>query len=248
MDIGLTGKRAAVAAATQGLGFGVAQALANEGVTVAICGRSQEKVDAAVAQLGPDAIGIVADVNTPDGAVAFVHSAMAQVGGLDILVTNTGGPPPGRAAEMDVHAYETAFASLCSSAIAMCDAVLPEMRGQGWGRIVAITSTSVREPIATLALSNVARSAYTSYLKSLSGDVASAGITVNSVQPGLHATQRIADLHSGNVDDVARSTPTGHLGDPIDFGAVVAFLCSEQAKYINGAAVPVDGGAYKGLQ
>ena len=228
MELGLNGKRVAVAAATQG--------------------RSQDKVDAAVAQLGANAVGIVADVNTPDGAVAFVRSAMTQLGGLDALVTNTGGPPPGRAADVDVDAYDTAFTALCSSAIAMCDAVLPEMRSQRWGRIVAITSTSVREPIPTLALSNVARSAYTSYLKSLSGDVAADGITVNSVQPGLHATQRIADLHGGNVDDVARTTPTGRLGDPADFGALVAFLCSDHAKYINGAAIPVDGGAYKGLQ
>jgi 3-oxoacyl-[acyl-carrier protein] reductase len=248
VDLNLSGKRAVIGAATQGLGFGCAQALAAEGARVAICGRTSNSVETAVAELGSESIGIVADLSTPSSAVAFIHDARRALGGIDIFVQNTGGPPRGRAAELAIDDYRTAVEAQFLAAVAMCDAVLPGMRTQRWGRIVAITSTSVREPIGVLALSNTTRTALTSYLKSLSVDVAPDGVTVNSVQPGLHATQRVRDLYGDDLASTAGDVPVGRLGDPADFGAVVAFLCSEQANYVTGVALPVDGGAGSGLQ
>jgi 3-oxoacyl-[acyl-carrier protein] reductase len=130
----------------------------------------------------------------------------------------------------------------------MCTAAVPPMAERGWGRVVAITSMSVRQPIPDLILSNTARAGATGFLKTLALEVAPHGVTVNSVQPGLHATDRLVQLQGGDPSGPARAVPVGKLGDPADFGAVVAFLCSEQARFITGAAVPIDGGATKGLQ
>jgi 3-oxoacyl-[acyl-carrier protein] reductase len=130
----------------------------------------------------------------------------------------------------------------------MCRAAVPPMCERGWGRVVAITSMSVRQPIPSLILSNTARSGVTAFLKTLALEVANRGVTVNSVQPGLHATDRLKSLYGGNVEAAAQEVPAGVVGDPEDFGAVVAFLCSEHARFVVGAAVPIDGGAYLGLQ
>jgi len=129
----------------------------------------------------------------------------------------------------------------------MCDAAVPAMQAQGWGRVVAITSIAVREPIATLILSNTARAGATGFLKTLAREVAPDGVTVNSLQPGLHNTDRVRDLHGSDPDALTGGIPTGALGHPGDFGAVAAFLCSEHARFITGAAIPIDGGAYAGL-
>ena len=134
------------------------------------------------------------------------------------------------------------------SVVAMCKVAVPAMQERGWGRVVAITSISVRQPIATLILSNTARAGATAFLKTLAREVAADGVTVNSVQPGLHATDRLKQLHGGDTRGAAAGIPAGVVGDPADFGVVVAFLCSEQARFITGAAIPVDGGAYSGLQ
>jgi 3-oxoacyl-[acyl-carrier protein] reductase len=246
MDLGIAGRRAAVAAASQGLGFGVAQALAAEGVQVAICGRRKDEVDAAAAKIG--AVGLVADVSTVDGAVGFVDAARDALGGIDILVANAGGPPAGDFASTTVEQYADAFELNCRSAIAMCYDVVPAMRAQKWGRVLAITSIAVRQPIANLILSNTARAALTGFLKTLAREVASDGVTVNSILPGLHATHRIVGLYgSDNLESVAAGVPAGVLGDPADFGRVGAFLCSEHARFVTGTATPVDGGAYAGL-
>src|SRR5437762_2480426 len=146
MDLGIAGRRAAVAAASQGLGFGVARALADEGVKVAICGRRREAVDAATAQLGGDAVGIVADLSHPDGATEFVEAARDALGGVDIVVGNAGGPPPGTFETATIEQYAEAFDLNCRSTIAMCQAAVPAMREQHWGRVLAITSISVRQP------------------------------------------------------------------------------------------------------
>ena len=134
------------------------------------------------------------------------------------------------------------------SVVAMCKAAVPTMRERGWGRVVAITSIAVRQPIGTLILSNTARAGATAFLKTLATEVAGDGVTVNTVQPGLHATNRLVQLHGGDVSGAAAGIPAGVVGDPADFGAVVAFLCSEPAKFITGTSVLVDGGAYPGLQ
>lgn len=251
MDLGISGRRAAVAAGSAGLGLASARALAAAGVRVALCGRDAARVDDAAAGLraeGGDAVGLVADVSTTDGAVEFVRSAEAALDGVDILVANAGGPPPGDFASTDLDAYLPALHLNLLSTVALCKAAVPPMADRGWGRVVAITSMTVREPAAQLILSNTARAGATGFLKTLATEVASRGVTVNSVQPGLHATDRLAQLHGGDLSGAARSVPVGAVGDPADFGAVVAFLCSAQARFITGAALPVDGGASRGLQ
>jgi 3-oxoacyl-[acyl-carrier protein] reductase len=246
METGLAGRRAAVAAASEGLGFASARALAGEGARVAICGRSKERIETAAADIGGGAVPLVADVSTPEGATRFVADARAALGGLDVLVTNAGGPPPGNFATTPFENYAPALALNLLSVVAMCQEAVPEMRAQRFGRIVAITSISVRSPIPNLILSNTARAGVTGFLKTLAREVAGDGVTVNSVQPGTHATGRIRDLYD-SLEEAAAGIPAGELGRPEDFGAVVAFLCSDSARFITGAALPVDGGAYSGL-
>jgi 3-oxoacyl-[acyl-carrier protein] reductase len=252
MDLGINGKQAAVAASSAGLGLASAQALAAEGVQVAICGRSQERVDGALASLAAvergEHVGLVADVGSIDGATSFVERAVAALGGIDVLVPNAGGPPPGNFASTPLDAYLPALQLNLLSTVAMCQAAVPSLVDQGWGRIIAITSHSVRQPVPNLILSNTARAGVTGFLKTLAGEVARHGVTVNSVQPGVHATDRMKQLHAGSIDDAGRSIPTGVVGRAEDFGAVVAFLASDHARFINGTAVPVDGGAFQALQ
>jgi 3-oxoacyl-[acyl-carrier protein] reductase len=244
MDLGIAGRRAAVAAASQGLGFGVAQALARNGVKVAICGRRRDAVDSAVAALGDDAVGLVADLSRPDGATGFVEAARDALGGIDILVTNSGGPPSATFETATIEQYAEAFDLNCRSTIAMCQTAVPPMREQHWGRVLAITSIAVRQPIAHLILSNVARAGVTGFLKTLARDVARDGVTVNSLQPGLHATERLTALYDrAGLEGVANGIPAGFLGSAEDFGAFGAFLCSDAARFVTGAAIPVDGGA-----
>jgi 3-oxoacyl-[acyl-carrier protein] reductase len=252
MDLGIAGRRAAVGAASAGLGLGTARALVADGVHVAICGRDPDRLAGAVAELesigGGQVHGIRADVSTTAGAEAFVSAATDALGGIDILVPNAGGPPAGGFATTELAAYAPALELSLLSSVAMCMAAVPAMREQRWGRIVAITSVSVRQPIPGLILSNTARAGLTGFLKTLALDVAGDGVTVNSVQPGSHATDRLSANWGGDLAAAAAAVPTGVLGRPEDFGAVVAFLCSEQARFITGAAVPVDGGSYKALQ
>jgi 3-oxoacyl-[acyl-carrier protein] reductase len=239
VDLGIAGRRAAVAAASQGLGFASAAALAAEGVRVAVCSRDQGRIEEAAKRIGGDAVPLVADVGTPGGAAGFVEAAREALGGVDILVTNAGGPSPGNFESTSVEGYSEALDLNLMSVVAMCKAGVPEMRERGWGRVVAITSLAVRQPMADLILSNTARAGATGFLKTLAREVAADGVTVNSVQPGSHDTERLRAL--GHHDD---SAP---IGRPEDFGAIVAFLCSEQAKFLTGAAVHVDGGAYAAL-
>ena len=244
MDLGLTGKRAAVAAASAGLGYASAAALIAEGAHVAICGRDPQRVQDAAAALGERAVGLVIDVGSAAGGVQFVEQARDALGGeLDILVPNAGGPPAGTFASTDLGEYAKALELNLLSTVGMCQAAVPPMQANGWGRVVAITSISVRQPISTLILSNTARAGVTGFLKTLALEVAPDGITVNSVLPGLHETDRLRALHGGDVAGVAGSLPTRHVGRPEDFGSIVAFLCSDHARYITGTALAVAGGA-----
>ena len=240
MDLGISGKRAAVAAASAGLGFESARNLAAEGVRVAMCGRDRDRIEAAAGRIGELAVPITCDVSTPAGGTAFVEAAHDALGGVDILVTNAGGPPPGTFESTPLDAYPKALDLNLMSVVAMCTAAVPGMREQGWGRVVAITSLSVRQPIANLILSNTARAGATAFLKTLAREVFIDGVTVNSVQPGLHATERLQVLYG----DDGPGMPTG---DPADFGAIVAFLCGQQARFTTGVGLHVDGGAYLGL-
>jgi 3-oxoacyl-[acyl-carrier protein] reductase len=247
MDLEIAGRRAAVAAASRGLGFATAAALAAEGVQVAICGRDQARIHDAAQRIGRGCIPIVADVGTAAAATGFVRAATEALGGIDILVANAGGPPAGNFASMDdLDEYTKAFELNCLSTIAMCKAAVPAMQAQHWGRVVAITSIAVRQPIGGLILSNTARAGVTGFLKTLATEVAPDGVTVNSLQPGLHDTERIHSLY-GDPAGLGESVPAGFIGGADDFGAIAAFLCSGAAKYLTGTAIPVDGGAYTGL-
>jgi 3-oxoacyl-[acyl-carrier protein] reductase len=242
MDLGLTGRRAAVAAGSSGLGFATAAALAAEGAHVAICARDPGRLADAVDRIGPGCVGIVADVSTVDGATGFVADAVEALGAVDILVPNAGGPPPGNFATTPIDAYPAALDLNLMSVVAMCTAAVPAMQERRWGRVVAITSLAVRQPMAQLILSNTARAGATGFLKTLALEVAGDGVTVNSLQPGLHRTPRVEQIYSEEQQESMR------MGDAADFGAVAAFLCSEQAKFTTGVQLHVDGGAYLGLQ
>ncbi len=250
MDLGISGRRAVVAGSSAGLGFASAAALAAAGARVAICGRDQARLDDAVARLrddGADVVGLVADVGTAAGATEFVAEATDALGGIDILVPNAGGPPPGTFASTDLDAYLPALELNLLSTVAMCKAAVPAMVDQGWGRVCAITSISVRQPIDTLILSNTARAGVTGFLKTMATEVAPHGVTVNSVLPGSHATDRLAKVYGGDLSGAAAGVPAGVVGRPEDFGQVVAFLCSDQARFITGVALQVDGGASRAL-
>lgn len=190
---------------------------------------------------------LVCDVASAIGGEQFVEAARAALGGVDILVANAGGPPPGTFASTPVDLYQTGLDLNLLSVVGMCKAAIPAMQAQHWGRVVAITSVAVRQPIASLILSNTARAGVTGFLKTVAREVAVDGVTVNTVQPGFHATDRMTQLYGGILDGTALGIPAGVVGDPDDFGHVVTFLCSEQAKFVTGAQLQVDGGAYAGL-
>ncbi len=251
MDLGLTGRRAAVAAASAGLGLASAVALAREGVEVAICGRDPERVARAAERIrseGGRVEPLVADVGTPEGAAEFVERAAdALGGGIDVLVANAGGPPRGTFASTSIAAYREALELNLLSTVAMCQQAVPPMQASGWGRVVAITSIGARQPIGTLAASTTARTGVTGFLKVLATEVAASGVTVNSVQPGVHDTDRLRSLGAEDRRALTGDIPSGRLGDADDFGAVVAFLCSQHAGFITGTSVLVDGGATRGL-
>ena len=246
MDLGIAGRTALVAASSAGLGLACAQALAGAGCTVVISGRDRDRLDRAAATIG-GAIAITADVSNAEGAARLVDEATAALGHIDILITNAGGPPAGTFATTPVDAYHAALDLNLVSVVSMCKAAVPAMQSRGWGRVVAITSISVKQPIANLMLSNTARAGVTGFLKTLALEVAADGVTVNSLLPGFHATDRLRQLYGDSIDELTASIPSHAIGDPGDFGRIAAFLCSAHARFITGAAIPVDGGAYKGL-
>lgn len=253
MDLGLGGKVALVTGSTSGLGLASAKALAAEGASVVICGRREELAREEAAKL-PAAIGVGADITDPATPRRLVDAAVEAYGRLDVLVGSTGGPTPGTALDIDAESYDTALDLLVKPMVRLVHLSLPEMRKSGWGRIVFVTSSAVREPIPMLVLSNSIRMAVHGFAKSLSKQVATDGITVNCVMPGHITTDRTmqlaratAEASGRSVEEVraetARRIPAGRSGDPGEFGAVVAFLCSQQASYVNGASIPVDGAA-----
>jgi 3-oxoacyl-[acyl-carrier protein] reductase len=191
------------------------------------------------------AIAVAADVAMPAGAEAFVDAGR-RPGGIDIPA-NAGGPPPGTFATTTLDAYRAALDLNLLSTIAMCQRAVPGMQSAGWGRVVAITSIGARQPIGTLMASTTARAGVTGFLKVLATEVAPDGVTVNSVQPGVHATDRLRSLPPAALDALIADVPGGSPGEPADFGAVVAFLCSVHARFVTGAGIPVDGGSCRAL-
>lgn len=209
--------------------------------------RSVERLAAAAATIPTPTHTLVGDLSDLDSIPGLVAAADELMGGIDIVIVNAGGPPAGTFASLEFEQYETALRLNLLSGVALCQAALPGMRARGWGRIVAITSTSVREPMANLLLSNTARAGFTAFLKTVATEIAADGVTVNTLQPGLHMTDRITSLY-GDTSSLAAGVPTRTLGDAGDFGRIAAFLCSDSARYITGASIPVDGGALRGLQ
>lgn len=247
MDLGLTGKRALVTGASTGLGLGAAKSLVDEGARVVIASRSEEKLNRAVATLGPRAEYLIADLSDPDNAKSLVEQAASKLNGLDILICNAGGPRAGGFFDMQIDDYRKSIDANMLSSIELSKAAVPLMEHSGWGRIIAITSLWVRQPSPNLILSNTARTGLTAFFKTMATAIASKHITANTIQPGFHQTDRFKELNGENSAAVADHIPARSIGSPDDFGAVVTFLCSEQAKYITGVSLPVDGGLFAGL-
>jgi 3-oxoacyl-[acyl-carrier protein] reductase len=251
VDLGIEGKVALVMGASKGIGRAVAAALVREGARVAMSSRSQERIDAAAAEVGAEAIGIAADTDAVDRLPALVDQVRERLGPVDILVTNTGGPPLGEPLSFTREQWESAYRSLVLAPIALVDAVVPAMRERGWGRIVNVTSTAAKEPIPGLMLSNSHRFATVGAFKTLSRDLARDGVLFNSVAPGRIATDRIAGMANVTLDELREAPqpdiPVGRLGTPEEFAEVVAFLCSAPASYVNGVHLMVDGGLSRGV-
>jgi len=245
MDLGLEGKVALVMGASRGLGRGIAAVLAREGARVAIASRSLERLEEAAGEIPEGATPFVADASDLDRLAALPGEVAATLGPIDILVANTGGPPFGGALAHGLDEWERAYRSLVLAPRVLAEAVLPGMRERKWGRIVNVGSNTTREPNPALNLSNAHRMAAVGFLKTLAGEVAGDGITVNTVATGRFATERLAD-HGGSMEaaeEAARSeVPAGRLGTAEEYGDLVAFLCSERAAYVTGTVIPIDGG------
>ncbi|MGV2106585.1 SDR family oxidoreductase [Agrobacterium vitis] len=261
MDLGISGKRAVVLAASRGLGQGIANALAAEGAHVLICGRTKDKLEANCADIvkaGGKADYVVADLSDTDFVATLVEAIAVKLGGIDILVNNTGGPTPGTVEDMDDEKLHTFFQSMVVRIITLTNALVPQMKSQGFGRILTVASSGVIEPIANLALSNTLRGALVGWNKTLSSEIAAFGITANLLLPGRIHTDRIDELDGANakrqgktLEEVRESSiktiPIGRLGKVEEFAAAGAFLCSVHAAYITGTMLRVDGGAAKSL-
>jgi 3-oxoacyl-[acyl-carrier protein] reductase len=250
MDLGISGRTALVMGASRGIGRGVAAALSREGARVAMASRSRERVEAAAADIDGETAAFEADAGDLERLPALVGEVESALGPIEILVTNAGGPPPGGALDNPLSEWEAAYRSLVLAPRVLIEAVLPAMRQRGWGRIVNVGSSSTREPIPGLALSNSHRTATIGLFKTLSREVAADGITVNTVATGQISTDRLTELFGSReqvVERARREVPAGRLGTPEEFGDLVAFLCSERAAYLTGAVIPLDGGLLRSL-
>ena len=250
MDLGIYGRVALVMGASRGIGKGIAGALAREGARVAISSRSEESLRAAADEIDGEVLVFPADTGNLDRLRELPGEVGGALGPIDILVTNTGGPPGGGALDNSLEEWEEAFRSLVLATRVLIEGVLPGMRERGWGRIVNVASSSIREPIAHLTLSNANRLAALGLLETLADEVAGDGITVNTVATGMFATDRLAD-HQGSLEGAEAAAkervPAKRLGHPDEYGDLVAFLCSERSAYLTGAVIPLDGGLLRSV-
>ena len=262
MDLGLRGKIALVAAASRGLGRAVAEALAGEGASLVICARGREALEetrgAIAAQTAAEVESVVADVATPDGIATAWERARDRFGRVDVLVTNAGGPPAGPFEAHDWDGWQQAVNLTLRSAVELTRLVLPGMKERRWGRVINVTSIAVKQPVDGLMLSNSLRAAVTGFARTLANEVARDGITVNNLMPGYTRTERVEQLNAATaaregiaLEDVARrivsQIPMRRLGEPREFAALAAFLASEQASYVTGQSIAVDGGWIRSL-
>ncbi|MFK4038453.1 SDR family NAD(P)-dependent oxidoreductase [Nonomuraea wenchangensis] len=247
MDLGISGKVALVTGGSAGIGLATAKSLAREGCDVCVVGRTPERLADAVVELqefGKVVHAVLADVEDPSAARRVVEETRDVLGPVDILVANAGGPPPGRFTDASLADWDVAVQRNLLGTVRLIHAVLPEMRSRGWGRIVTITSRSVREALDGLALSNATRSAVAGVVRTLAREVAGDGVLVNNVLPGPIDTDRLRETSGGeeNLAERGRSVPIGRIGRPEEVGDVVAFLASERASFVNGVSLLVDGG------
>ena len=254
MDLGINGRVALVKGASRGIGLGIAGALAREGARVAITSRSEERIVTAAEELrreGAEVEPFEADTNDLDRLAELPGEVAERLGPVEILVTNTGGPPPGQTLDHPLEEWESAYRTLVLAPKVLIDGVLPGMRERQWGRIVNVGSTSTREVIPWLVLSNVHRAAATAMFKSLSREVAADGVTVNTIATGRIATERLAELAGGSMDAVhegaKQDVPAARLGTAEEFGDLVAFVASDRAAYLTGAEIPLDGGLLRSV-
>jgi 3-oxoacyl-[acyl-carrier protein] reductase len=262
VDLGLKGKAAVVAGSSQGLGRAIADALAAEGADVVVNGRDAAKLQRVKADIAKASGGrveaIACDLSEPGGAAALVEGAIVLLGKVDVLVTNTGGPPSGPFESHSHEVWRAAIAQNLESVIELVRAALPGMKQRRWGRIVNVTSITVKQPVEGLILSNAIRAAVTGFAKTIANEAAPHNVTINNVLPGFTRTERLVHLAEAIseregvavADAYARweaETPMGRLGEPRELAAVAAFLCSEQASFVTGQSVAVDGGWIKGL-
>jgi len=262
MDLGINGKIALVTAASRGLGRGCAEQLAAEQCRVAICSRDEAAAKEAAQEIAgrtkAEVVGFGADVSSVQDVGRLLENVKQSLGDPEILVTNAGGPPPGTFASTALEDYQKALDLNLMSAVHLIHGVAPAMKTKGWGRIISVTSISVKQPIANLLLSNMARAGLTGFLKTISTELAPFGITVNALLPGTHKTSRIDQLLKDTAkrenkpeeevyQDMVNNIPSKAIGDPADFGAAAAFLAGLPARYITGQNLLIDGGRYSGL-
>jgi 3-oxoacyl-[acyl-carrier protein] reductase len=244
MDLALGNRCALVMGGSRGLGKAIAKALRDEGARVAICARDAERVAATATELGAE--GLVCDLSVAGAAAAVVEEAIRRLGGLDILVVNTGGPPPSLFVDLDDSAWRRAFEGLWMSSVGAIRAALPGMRQRRWGRILMVTSVAAKEPVPNLMLSNSLRAGLHGMINSLAREVAADQVTVNALLPGYTLTERLQELRLNEVE-VAASIPARRIGSPEEFAAVAAFLASGPASYVTGQALAIDGGLLQSI-
>ncbi|MFI5312403.1 MAG: SDR family oxidoreductase [Gemmatimonadales bacterium] len=261
MDLGLAKRVALVCGASKGIGFAVAEELVREGASLAICARGAKGLEDAARRLAPSGalvLPIVADLATADGISTAVARTLDRYGRVDVLVTNTGGPPPAPTLAHDWAAWQAASELLLRSVVELTRAFVPGMRERKWGRVIGITSLAVKQPVATLVLSNSLRAAVTGYCRTLAEEVAADGVTVNTVLPGFTETERLVELAESDAkragstvesiyDRYRAQTPARRLGRPAEIASVIAFLASERAGFVTGQAILVDGGLVRSL-
>jgi 3-oxoacyl-[acyl-carrier protein] reductase len=253
MDLGLRGRAALVTGASSGLGRACAIALAREGARVALAARRENELKAAAAEAraqgSPDARGYRVDLSDEASIRDVLERVRADFGAIDILIANGGGPKAGTFTQLGASDWDAAYKNSLRCMLQLVNGVLPAMREQRWGRIVALTSTSVKQPIATLALSNIFRTALIAALKTVSMEVAREGITVNAIATGRVRTARLRELYKDDaaMERAGQEVPIGRLASPEDFAPLVAFLCGEPANYVTGQTISIDGGLVSGL-
>ncbi len=246
MDLGLSGRTAIVCGASAGIGLGIAEALASESANVVMFARRRDALEREAARLG--GLAVVGDVTVAEDLERLVETTVGRHGGVDVLVNNSGGPPRTKAVALDAAMVEAAVALLLVSVVRLTGLCLPHLERSPAGRIVNVTSSSVREPIDNLALSNAVRPGVIGWAKTLARELGPKGITVNSIAPGRIDTERVREVYPDGPTEADLATiPLRRLGVPREIGDVVAFLCSDRASYVTGTVIPVDGGLARSL-